>query len=349
MKHRPPSRPSLDRCTNAAFWVTGIADALATEQLDVPGLFRDAGLDFAALDDPDARFAIDQVNLLWELALARSGNPAIGLVGAARAKPRHFGIVAYALMSAPNLLGILHRMVRYIGIVSDAAIVSVRKRGDDHRLVLTVRPGSRPAPHQRFAFDLLRFLSFCRWVTDAELKPAAVELSHPGGQSAPAFTAAFGCTPRFGAAENALVFSAADAIRPLPTAHDRLSAVHDRIATEHLQRTSGSLIKTRTCAMIAGRLPDGAPTRGAIARALGTSERTLHRRLADEGTSFQRLVDETRRELAEDYLARRDLSLADVAYLLGFKDQGSFFRAAARVQPGRRMHSDTAAQPRDHP
>jgi AraC-like DNA-binding protein len=323
------SPPNVDRRTNAAFWVTGIADALAVEQLDVPGLFRDAGLDFAALGDPDARFATDQINLLWELALARSGNPAIGLVGAVQAKPRHFGVIAYALMSAPDLLGILHRMVRFIEIVSDAAIVTVRKRGDAHRLVLAVRPGSRPAPHQRFAFDLLHFLSFCRWVTDAELKPA-VELSHPGGQSAPAFAAAFGCVPRFGAAENALVFSAAETTRPLPTAHDRLSTVHDQTAAEHLQRMFGSLVKTQAGATIAGRLPDGAPTRGAIARALGMSERTLHRRLTEEGTSFQRLVDETRRELAENFLARRDLSLAAVAYMLGFKDQGSFFRAAHR-------------------
>ncbi len=330
MKRIRASPPNVDRRTNAAFWVTGIADALTIEQLDVPGLFRDAGLDFAALGDPDARFSIDQINVLWELALARSGNPAIGLVGAVQAKPRHFGIIAYALMSAPDLLGIMHRMARYIGVLSDAAIVTVRKHGDAYRLVLTVRAGSQPAPHQRFAFDLLRFLSFCRWVTDTGLNPAAVELSHPGGPSAPAFVAAFGCMPRFGAAENALVFSAVDATRPLPTAHDRLSAVHDRTATEHLHRMSGSLVKTRAGATIAGHLPDGAPTRGAIARALGTSERTLHRRLTEEGTSFQRLVDETRRELAENFLARRDLSLAAVAYMLGFKDQGSFFRAAHR-------------------
>jgi len=330
VKRNRSSPPNVDRRTNAAFWVTGIADALAVGQLDVPGLFRDAGLDFAALGDPDARFAIDQVNLLWELALARSGNPAIGLVGAVRAKPGHFGIIAYALMSAPDLLGILHRMVRYVGIVSDAAIVAVRKRGDGYRLVLTVSPGSQPAPHQRFAFDLLRFLSFCRWVTDTELKPAAVELSHPGGQSAPAFAAAFGCMPRFGAAENALVFSAADATRPLPTSHDRLSTMHDGIAAEHLQRMSGSPYKTRARAVIAKRLPDGVPTRAAIARALAMSERTLHRRLTEEGSSFQRLLDETRQELAEDYLARRELPLAAVAYMLGFKDQGSFFRAAQR-------------------
>jgi|HubBroStandDraft_6_1064221.scaffolds.fasta_scaffold128713_1 AraC-like DNA-binding protein len=183
--------------------------------------------------------------------------------------------------------------------------------------------------HGRAAWPWRCTPPFCRWVTDAELKPG-VELSHPGGQSAPAFAAAFGCMPRFGAAENALVFAAADTTRPLPTSNDRLSAVHDRMATEHLEGMSGSLVKTRARAIIAGRLPDGAPTRGAIARALGTSERTLHRRLVEEGTSFLALVDETRRELAENYLVRRDLSLATIAYMLGFKDQGGFFRAAQR-------------------
>jgi len=150
-----------------------------------------------------------------------------------------------------------------------------------------------------------------------------------GGDSLP-FEAAFGCRPRFGAGENALVFSNADVSRKLPTANDRLSSVHDRVATEHLQRNLGSQVKVRVSTEIARCLPDGPPTRRALALALATSERTLHRRLTNEGTSFQRLVEETRRELAENYLARRDLPLADVAYLLGFKDQGSFFRAARR-------------------
>jgi AraC-like DNA-binding protein len=328
---KQPSSPlDGDPHTNAAFWLNGIADALAVEQLDVPALFRDAGLDFASLGDPDARFAIDKVDVLWELALARSGNPAVGLLGAVQAKPRHFGIVAYALMSAPDLLGIFHRIARYIAILSDAAVVSVVKRGDTYRLSLSVKSGSQPAPHQRFAFDLLRFLSFCRWITDTEFMPAAVELSHPGGESAPVFAAAFGCMPRFGAAGNALVFSETDATRPLPASDDRLAAMHDRIAAEHLQRMSGSPIETSVRTMIVKQLPDGAPTRSAIARALAMSERTLHRRLTGEGTSFQRLVDDTRQELAESYLVRRDLSLAAVAYLLGFKDQGSFFRASKR-------------------
>ena len=196
-------------------------------------------------------------------------------------------------MSAPDLLGILHRIVRYIAIVSDAAVVSLRKHGDIYRLALVLNPGSRPVPHQRFAFDLLQFLSFCRWVTGADLKPVGVELSHPGDSSA-AFEAAFGCLPRFGAEENALLFSSANATLPLPTAHYRLSAVHDRIATEHLQRFSGSQFTPRARTEIARCLHDGSPTRAAIAGALAVSERTLYRRLSEEGTSFQSLVEEAR-------------------------------------------------------
>ncbi|WP_168195619.1 AraC family transcriptional regulator [Bradyrhizobium sp. NAS80.1] len=309
--------------------MTGVANALAAEQLDAPELFRDSGLDITMLGDPDARFPTEQVSLLWELAVARSGNPAVGLIGAGGAKPGYFGVVAYPLMSAPDLLGILHRIVRYIAIVSDAAIVSLHKHGDSYRLALVLNAGSRSVPHERFAFDLLQFLSFCRWVTGIDLNPVGVELSHRGDSSA-VFEAAFGCRPRFGAAENAILFSCANVNRPLPTAHPRLSAVHDRIATEQLERVSGSQFTPRARAEIVRCLHDGAPTRAAIARALAVSERTLHRRLNEEGTSFQRLVDDTRRELAENYLARRDLSAAEVAYLLGFKDQGSFFRATQR-------------------
>lgn len=329
MKLRRLSPPTLDRRTSAAFWVSGVANALAAERLDVPELFRDAGLDITRLVDPDARFATEQVSLLWELAVARSGNPAVGLIGAASAKPGYFGVVAYPLMSAPDLLGILNRVVRYTAIVSDAAVVSLHKHGENYRLSLTLRSGSRSEPHERLAFDLLQFLSFCRWVTGVDLNPVGVELSHPGVPGA-VFETAFGCRPRFGAAENAMLFSCANVNRPLPTAHPRLSAVHDRIATEHLQRVSGSQLAPRARAEIVRCLHDGAPTRAAIAGALAVGERTLHRRLSEEGTSFQNLVDDTRRELAEDYLARRDLSVAEVAYLLGFKDQGSFFRATQR-------------------
>jgi len=117
---------------------------------------------------------------------------------------------------------------------------------------------------------------------------------------------------------------------PLPTAHAELAEVHERIACEHLQRLDPAQTCHRVRAVIIRHLPDGEPRRSKIAAILGMSERTLHRRLAAEGTSFQRLLDDTRRELAQHHLSQREVSLADAAYLLGFSDQSSFFRAARR-------------------
>jgi AraC-like DNA-binding protein len=77
-------------------------------------------------------------------------------------------------------------------------------------------------------------------------------------------------------------------------------------------------------------LPQGEPKREAVAQALLLSERTLQRRLQEEGTSYQQLLDDTRRELAEQYLAQPNLPLLEIAYLLGFADPSNFFRAFRR-------------------
>ncbi len=84
---------------------------------------------------------------------------------------------------------------------------------------------------------------------------------------------------------------------------------------------------------IRGRLSHGAPTVGAVARAMGMGERTLQRRLASHGVGFGDLLDETRRDAAEGYLRTSKLSLPEIAYLLGYSEQASFYRAFRRWHP----------------
>ncbi len=319
-----------DRHSCAAFWVKGVAETLKAEGLDVAALLDEAGLDAAALSDPDSRFPTERVSLLWQLAVARSGNPAIGLVNSNVVKPASFDVVAYAMMSSPNLLGILERVVRYVAILSDAASLVVMEDDEGYRMILELFGGGQPVPRQRVEFDLMTFLSFCRWVTNRDLRPLALELKFPAPANPQPYQDAFKCPLRFNAPANALLFARSDVMSPLPTAHPLLAEVHERLASEHLQRVDQAQTSSRTRAAIIRRLPDGEPRRAEIARTLEMSERTLQRRLQAEGTSFQRLLDDTRRELAQQYLSQRDLSLADVAYLLGFGDQSSFFRASKR-------------------
>jgi AraC-like DNA-binding protein len=87
------------------------------------------------------------------------------------------------------------------------------------------------------------------------------------------------------------------------------------------------------------RLRDGEPEQGAVARPLGLSERTLQRRLRDEGTTFGALVDDVRLELARMYLGDPELAIFEVAFLLGYSEPSAFNRAFRRW---------TGASPSEH-
>ena len=176
----------------------------------------------------------------------------------------------------------------------------------------------------------MTLLTFFRWVTNRDLRPLAFELRFPPPADLKPYQDAFKCPLRFNAPVNALLFAHTDVTLPLPTAHPELAELHERIASEHLLRLDPAQTCHRVRAVIIRHLPDGEPRRPKIAAILGMSERTLQRRLAAEGTSFQRLLDNTRRELAQHYLGQRNISLADATYLLGFSDQSSFFRATRR-------------------
>jgi AraC-like DNA-binding protein len=141
----------------------------------------------------------------------------------------------------------------------------------------------------------------------------------------------------FDAPRNSLLFGDPDMSAALPTSNSQLAELHERFAGEYLKHFDHAQTSYRAREVIIRRLPDGEPRRDEVAGELCMSERTLQRRLEEEATSFVQLMDDTRRELAEQYLGRLHLSLAQTAYLLGFADQSSFFRACRRwfdLSPG---------------
>jgi hypothetical protein len=233
-----------DQTSCAAFWVKGVAETLGAAGLDIPALFEQAGLELAALNDPDARFPTENISLLWQLAVTRSGNPAIGLANSNVVKPGSFDVVAYAMMSSQNLLGILKRAVPYVEILSDAATLTITDDREGRRLILELFGGKQPVPRQRFEFDLMTLLSFCRWMTNRDLRPLALESRFPPPADPQPYRDAFRCPLRFDAPVNALLFTRADLALPLPTAHRLLAEAHERVASEHLQRL-GLTLPTR--------------------------------------------------------------------------------------------------------
>lgn len=316
--------------TSAASWLKGVADMFAAEGLDVPALFREVGLDHAALNDPEARFSADAISQLWELAVVRSGKPHLGLSRALAAAHGNLGVVGYAMLSSPTLLAGFERLARYLAVVSDAATLALQSDPRGHWIVLGHIGARLPVPRQRVEFGLLTLLMLCNWLTRRELRPLAVEFVFPPPADEALFRAAFQCPVRFGQPVNRALLEHADLRAPLPTCNPALFALHERVVTDRLDHLGQLSTVQRVRHEIAQRLHQGEPRREDVAAALALTDRTLQRRLQAESSSYQSLLDDTRRELAAQYLADKRYTLAEVADRLGFVDTSNFFRAAKR-------------------
>ncbi|HEY0844485.1 MAG TPA: AraC family transcriptional regulator [Noviherbaspirillum sp.] len=316
--------------TTSASWVRGIVERLKSAGLDVPALCAEAELDLSALDNPDTRYATEKISLLWELATARSGNPVLALSMPPVMQPAGFDVVAYAMMACRDLREALNFLVRYQRIVSDAVSIAVAHEPAGCWVTIALSGGKRPVPRQRIEFAHSMLLSFLRWMTGERIHPLAVEFTHPGPADTAAYADLFGCPVRFDAPAHRMLFSHADLALKPQAANPVLAELHDRYAGERLVRLDSDKISVRIRELIIRRLPNGDPLRADIASQLCMSERTLQRRLRQEGTSFHEIVDDVRRELARRYLAQPQLALSQAACLLGFTDRSTFSRACKR-------------------
>ena len=320
----------MTKRTTSAAWVKGVTDMFASQGLDVPQLCEAAGVRLQSLQEPLHRCATENVSALWDVALQRSQNPHLALAAPGLVQPANFEAVGFAMMSSATVRAALERLIRYLRIVSDAAMVDVVERNGLHWVELDLYGGDAAIPSQRFVFDLLALLTFLRWSVGKPLQPQRAEFTQACPADASAYTSAFQCPVTFGQSRNAMGFSASALDTPLLSANAVVSELHDQFAVQRLEQLNLSNTSYRAKEIIAGKLLDGEPRREEVAAALCMSERTLMRRLQDEGSSYNQLLDATRRELAQRYLRQKNLSLGQITYLLGFADQSNFFRACKR-------------------
>jgi len=336
--------------TTSSAWVRGVVEMFAAEGVDVEALFRDAGLDFTRLNDPSGRFAIDDVSALWEMAVARSGNIHLGLSRELAVTYGKLGVVGYAMMACPTLLAALQLLVRYMNVVSNAATFALTEDAAGYWFALGHLGGDRPVPRQRVEFGMLTMLSFCSWITGREFHAVAVEFVYPEPADSRPHVEAFGCPVHFGRPANRALLRRDELEFGLSARDPAMAALHARLVEEELERLEGAQTSHRVRQVLATRVSSTGPRRQDIAAALNISDRTLRRRLQAEGTSFQHLLDDTRRELTQQYLRTPRHSLRHVAELVGFEDQSNLFRACKRwfgESPGRYRARFNVAAERD--
>jgi AraC-like DNA-binding protein len=222
------------------------------------------------------------------------------------------------------------RLARYTRVLSDFWRAEIRDEPTGVRFVLLSPVAQDIKPLSRQDAVLSGIVKLCRITYGDAFAPleVAVERERPSG--APRFEEWFRAPIVWSAPQPSLLCRREDLTRPLVTTNPDMVLASEKLVTDYLARLDRDDVVARVKRELLGFFPAGVPAQSAVARTLGLSARTLHRRLADAGTSFVDLLDETRRELATGYIQRTDYAVGEVAYLLGFAETSSFNRAFRR-------------------
>ena len=320
----------LNKPTALAMTVAPLREALQQYGLDFAALARRAGLDPGLLTEPNARYPAAALQKLWKISAAESGDPLFGFRVGSLVRPGTFHALGLGIVSSTSVLAALNRIQRYSSIVStngrlallhQDGLVGLETRLDEMSVMPTIHCVDA------LVVGLCRILVQC---AGPSAMPVKVVFMRPREAPAEAYREILGCPVEFDGRHIAIWFDASAAARPVLSGNAELAAEADKLSARYIDELAPDSTAARVRALLLKAMPSGEFSRDAIARSLNQSASTLQRRLRDEGSSYQELLDATRHEMALEYLRRGRHSLVDVAFLLGFTDQSNFTRAFRR-------------------
>ena len=290
--------------------------------------------------------AHDYVRLLDAGAML-AGDAHFGLHVGQRVRMGTYSAYGLILLSCSNVGQVLEQTARYERLAHDLGRSTLQRDG----AIAHYRwASSYPGASRHLVDSVFAGIRVCGdWLAGMPLPPARLAFTHDGGGDLlrhaahrDEYVRVLGSLPAFNAPANTATFDAQLLDWPVPNADVSLYPVLCRhaeqlLAQREAEADTGAGIDAQVHAAIVGGLRQGSARLATVAAALAVTPRTLQRKLADAGTSFQALLDQARYGLARDYLREPDLSLVDIAFLLGYQEQSAFnhaFRTWSGTNPG---------------
>ena len=319
--------------TISAAMVLRLVKLLEARGVDFEPLLTRAGLSAAMLRAEQGRVAYTEADTLLESAAETLGAANLGLELALTRSDESYGAAGLLLVTGSTFRQGLSRSLAYQRLWADGERFTLSGNAE-HCAVRFRHPGpARLASAITAECALVEVLEGVRALVDRDAVPLSVELVHAPLAEISPLGDHLGVEPRFSQPENRIVLAAELVDRPMHAARDVLAAALERQAVRAL-----SLLPARDALAARARalLVDEQGLKLSLAEAaaaLRMSPRTLQRRLMQERTSFDQLVDDARRDQAQD-LQRRGTPAKEVAFRLGFRDPSALSRARRRWSRG---------------
>ena len=311
-----------DRCkVPQAFW-----RAIERVGLRPPAILRQAGLPATLHLGGQGLVTTAQFFALWKAIEALTDDPGLAFRLVLDTETAVHPPSSLAAFHARDYRDGLARLARFKRLCTPEKLHIVQTGGECAISVEWLH-ATEPVPAIAVDVDFASLVELGRRGTGQHLTPLRVELtrSNPKTEAHKAF---FGCPIRYKAPRNLLVLNAADLDRPFPGHNpELLDMLTPALASALGELQAQNSVREQVKIVLKRGLASGRPDLADVAYDLGMSERTLQRRITEEGTTFRDLVMEARQELGRTLLSDPAADIDEVACLLGYQDTSSFYRA----------------------
>ena len=306
-----------------------IARALRLQGVEPMALLENAGIDPAIVINPDRRIPMTNMQTLWELAEQATGDECFGLAAAEQLQPAILQGMGLAILASSTLYDVLRRLERFAPICNTGVDLSLVDRDPYVDVEFRAFPGAEPSwMSQDFSIGV--GIVLCRLTLGEYFSPFEIDCRRPEPGDRDRYQAFLGARVNFGCELNRVRFVKSDIVEQLASANPELARLNDEQAEAYIASFTRVSTSRTVVGKIIDHLPDGPPSQKEIADALHVSNRTLQRKLKEEGTSFIDLLQDARLSLAKKYLAQPQRSIVEIAFLLGFSEPSTFSRAFKR-------------------
>jgi len=323
-----PTNISVPEQRVRAFVFAGLREALKPYGIELTGLLRQAGIADDAGVDGFAWVPLDRFALALSLAARATGDPCFGLKYGASGRLTS-NPLGYVMSNAPDLRTALKSFVRYHRVLTTNRFDYVESAGTAR--VEWSYVATMPNVAQLADFVLTRFVWRVQCAVGSAWRPISVGLTHRQPENLLEYERRVGPRIAFNQPVNSFTISSAALGQSIPGADAQLFKLVTRFCEEQIEQqcaTNHPLSHVREA--ITRCLRRGATSPHSVAAEAGISMSALNRGLKSEGTSFPRLLDDTRRGVAHRYLFESSLSLTEIATLVGYSELSAFSRAARR-------------------
>ncbi len=303
-----------------------LAARLGEQKIALPALLQRAGLPAGFFQQEKIYVTTAELFALWRAIGEASADPAFGLRFGAEPRLERYHPTAIAAVCSRSFRDALQRMARYKQLTCPEEI-RIHAKGHETTVEFFYLEAEEVQPDVLVDVCLAWIASIARRGTDGQVTPLRVELAR-AAEHRELLEEHYGCRVRFKSGRNALIYRSSDLDQPFVTHNvELLELTGGQLENELQERNAGAEVREQVKQTLKRSLAGKRPTLQHVAREVGMSARTLQRRLTEARITFQQLVEETRRELACHYLKHSTVELNEAAYLLGYEDATSFFRA----------------------